>query len=68
METIEMMEANVGRDVTFLDDDGERHWGKITGVSNNEHYTVLLDYNGWPWPWLVRREAISFVEYIRTQI
>lgn len=67
-QIMEGMEANVGRQVTFLDDDGERHWGRITGVSNSEHYAVLLDYNGWPWPWLVRREAINFVEEIRTRI
>ena len=61
---LQMLEKNVGRTVTFLDDDGTRHYGKITGVSNSEHYTVLLDHNGWPWPWYVRVEAVSFVEHI----
>ncbi len=64
---LELMEKNVGRNVTFTDDDNNRHYGRITGVSNTEHYTVLLDHN-WPWPWYVRKEAIHFVEEIQTKI
>ena len=66
-ELIEQMEKNVGRTVTFVDDDDTRHYGRITGVSNSEHYTVLLEHN-WPWPWYVRKEAIHFVEEIQTKI
>lgn len=65
---LEMMEKNVGRQVTFVDDDGTRHYGEITGVSNSEHYTVLLQHNGWPWPWYVRKESIHFVQDISTRI
>lgn len=63
-EKILQLEQNVGRSVTFMCDDGTRHCGKITGVSNSEHYTVLLDYNGSPWPWYVRTEAIRFMDQV----
>lgn len=64
---MELMEKNVGRSVTFQTDDGDRLYGKISGVSNTEHYTVLIDCS-WPWPWYVRKEAIHFVEDISTKI
>ena len=66
-QEMQLMELNVGRNVTFVDDDGTRHYGRITGVSNDEHYTVLLEHK-WPWPWLVRKEAIHFVELIQEQV
>lgn len=66
-QKLEQMEKNVGRTVTFTDDDGTRHYGQISAVSNSEHYTVLLERN-WPWPWMVRAEAIHFVEDIRKKI
>jgi hypothetical protein len=64
---MELMEKNVGRSVTFQTDDGDRLYGKISGVSNTEHYTVLIDCS-WPWPWYVRKEAIHFVEETSTKI
>lgn len=67
-EKILQLEKNVGRTVTFVAGDGTRHYGKITGVSNSEHYTVLVEFNDWPWPWYVRVEAIHFVEEIQTRI
>ena len=60
---LEQMEKNVGRSVTFETDDGNILRGKITGVSNTEHYTVLIDCN-LPWPWYIRKEAINFVQDI----
>lgn len=66
-EKILQLEKNIGRTVTFLDDDGTRHYGKITGVSNSEHYTVMLEHK-LPWPWYVRVEAVHFVEEIQTRI
>lgn len=67
-EKILQLEKNIGRTVTFVAGDGTRHYGKITGVSNSEHYTVLVEFNDWPWPWYVRAEAIHFVEEIQTRI
>ena len=64
---LQLMEKNVGRSVTFQTDDGDRLYGKITGASNTEHYTVLID-GPWPWPWYVRKEAIHFVEETATKI
>jgi len=64
---LELMEKNVGRSVSFQTDDGDRLHGKISGVSNTEHYTVLIDCS-WPWPWYVRKEAIHFVEETSTKI
>ena len=62
---LELMEKNVGRSVTFQTDDGDRLYGKISGVSNTEHYTIDCS---WPWPWYVRKEAIHFVEDTSTKI
>ena len=64
---LEQMEKNVGRSVTFETDDGNILRGKITGVSNTEHYTVLIDCNQ-PWQWYIRKEAINFVPDISTKI
>ena len=64
---LEQMEKNVGRSVTFETDDGNILRGKITGVSNTEHYTVLIDCNQ-PWQWYIRKEAINFVQDISTKI
>ena len=54
------MEKNVGREVMFQID-GQQFYGKITGVPNSEHYSVVVGDN---WDWYIREEAINFVEKI----
>jgi hypothetical protein len=54
------MEKNVGREVMFKVDD-KQFYGKITGVPNSEHYSVVIGDN---WDWYIREEAIHFVEKI----
>jgi hypothetical protein len=54
------MEKNVGREVVFKVDD-KQFYGKITGVPNSEHYSVVVGDN---WDWYIREEAIHFVEKI----
>ena len=57
---IEIMEKNIGRQVMFQLQDQQFN-GKIVGVPNSEHYSVLV---GESWDWYVREEAIHFVENI----
>lgn len=51
------MEKNVGREVMFQIED-KQFYGKITGVPNSEHYSVVI---GEAWDWYIREEAIHFV-------
>jgi len=57
---IEVMERNIGREVFWQVDD-KQFFGKIVGVPNSEHYSVLV---GEGWNWYVRDEAIHFVNNI----
>ena len=54
---IEIMEKNIGREVMFQID-SQQFYGKITGVPNSEHYSVVVGAN---WDWYIREEAIHFV-------
>ena len=54
------MEKNIGREVMFQLQD-QQFYGKITGVPNSEHYSVLV---GESWDWYIREEAIHFIEKI----
>ena len=60
-QILQKMELNVGRDVSFPLEDGTFMSGRITGVSNEDHYTVLVDFHGNPWDWYVRSEAVRFI-------
>ncbi|MFZ4599632.1 MAG: hypothetical protein ACOYNN_13390 [Terrimicrobiaceae bacterium] len=57
---IEIMEKNIGRQVMFQLQDQQFN-GKIVGVPNSEHYSVLV---GESWDWYVREEAVHFIENI----
>ena len=54
-------ESFIDRKVKFYLDDGTLFTGKITGIPNEEHVTVLVDHKYDSWPWMVRSEAIMLV-------
>ena len=51
------MENNVGRRCSFACDDGTVLHGRVSGVSNTEHYCVTVDHAS-IWEWYVRAESI----------
>lgn len=57
---IEIMERNIGKQVMFQLQ-GVQFYGRITGVPNSEHYSVVVGDN---WDWYIREEGIHFVENI----
>jgi len=59
-ETMQAMENNVGRRCSFIADHGMLS-GIIRGVSNSEHYRVMVDHAS-IWEWYVRSEAIRFAD------
>lgn len=61
---IVVMEKNIGREVMFQIED-KQFYGKITGVPNSEHYSVVV---GDSWDWYIREEAVHFVQDISTKI
>lgn len=61
---IAVMEKNIGKEVMFQIED-KQFYGKITGVPNSEHYSVVV---GETWDWYIREEATHFVEDIGTKI
>ena len=58
------MEKNVGREVMFQIQETQ-FYGKITGVPNSEHYSVVV---GESWEWYIREEAIHFIEQPTTKL
>jgi hypothetical protein len=65
---MEIMEKNIGKEISFETEDGSQYYGTISGVPNSEHYCVLINtkklYNGldFVWEWYVREEATHFVK------
>jgi len=57
---IEIMERNIGKEVCFQLQDIQ-FCGKITGVPNSEHYSVVV---GQTWDWYIREESVHFIESI----
>lgn len=51
------MQTNIGHRCSFVADDGTVMHGRISGVSNAEHYTVTVDHPC-TWEWYVRLESI----------
>ncbi len=65
---MEIMEKNIGKEISFETEDGTQYYGTISSVSNSEHYCVLINtkklYNGldFVWEWYVREDRTNFVE------
>ena len=65
---MEIMEKNIGKEVSFQIEDGTQYYATISSVSNSEHYCVLINtkklYNGldFVWEWYVREDKAHFVE------
>lgn len=55
---IRQMENNVGRRCSFQIDDGTVLHGRVSSVSNSEHYAVVIARGGYDWQWYVRAESI----------
>lgn len=54
------MEKNIGKEVMFQIED-KQFYGKITGVPNSEHYSVVVGEN---WDWYVREEGVHFISIL----
>jgi len=54
-------EEQIGLKIKFYLEDGTLLIGKIAGIPNNSHVSVLVDHKNPNWEWYVRSEAILFV-------
>jgi hypothetical protein len=67
---MEIMEKNIGKEISFQTEDGSQYYATISSVSNSEHYCVLINtkklYNGldFVWEWYVREDEVRFVDEV----
>jgi len=54
-------EEQIGLKIKFYLEDSTLLIGKIAGIPNNIHVSVLVDHKYSNWEWYVRSEAVLFV-------